>query len=165
MTVLNDAQWRLVESAYCNSQESVTDIAKRHGISPGTVNLRRRKCGWPPRRANAIKHPSEEAPERPTDKAAIVLRFYRLINLKLEQLEADMARPGERTSADHERETRAIGTLVRNYERVNGLDQDNANDGKQGGDDSKRRAEAEAVRRDLAEKIVGLCTTDPGDGE
>ena len=163
MAVLTDAQWRLIEIAYGCSSETVTAIAARHGVSPATVNMHRRKRGWPPRRAKSVKYPTHAAAGRQSEKAVIVARFYRLINLKLEQLEADMARPGERTSADHERETRAIGTLVRNYERVHGLDQEVGKEGRDGGDDTERGGETEAVRRELAEKIVRLRQSAPVD--
>lgn len=163
MTVLTDAQWRLVEDAYRTTTEPIAVIAKRYSISAGAVSHRRTKFGWPPRRAGAIKKQAKPVPKRLSDKAAIVARIYRLINLKLEQLEKDMSRPGERTPADHERETRALGTLVRNYERVSGLEREGNHDGKQDGEEPERRAEAEAIRRELAEQIVRLRQTEPGD--
>ena len=164
MAVLTDAQWRLVEDAYRTTTEPMVVIAKRFGVSPSAVSHRRTKFGWPPRRPGAIKRQPTQARDRLSDKAAIVARFYRLINLKLEQLERDMARPGERTPADHERETRAIGTLVRNYERVYGLDRESGDDDKQNGDNPEHRAATEATRRELAAQIIRLRQKESGNG-
>jgi transposase-like protein len=165
MTVLSDGQWRLIESAYLNSTETIASISERFGISPATIHSRRIKYGWAPRRAGAIKKAAEPTAAGLSDKAALIARFYRLINLKLEHLEEDMARSNERTPADNERETRALGTLIRNYEKVSGLEQDGGDDGKQDGNGPEHRAEAEAIRRELAQRLVRLRQAEQGDSE
>ena len=163
MTILSDAHWRLIERAYCNTTETIAAIAARHEISPATISYRRMKFGWPPRRAGAITRQTK-APENesPLDDAALVARFYALINLKLAQMEEDMARPAERTPTDHEREARSIGTLVRSYEKVSVVKRESVDDDKQNDKRPERRAEAEAIRRQLAEQIVRLRKAEPG---
>ena len=165
MTVLSDGQWRLLENAYSNTTEPIAVIAGRFGVSAGTVSNRRSKFGWPPRRAGAIKESPKAAIEAMSDQAAVIARFYRLINLKLEHLEEDMARSEERTPADNERETRALGTLIRNYEKVAGLEQQRGDDEERGGNGLESQAEAEAIRRELAERLVRLRKAEQGDGD
>lgn len=164
MTVLSDGQWRLIESAYCSTSEPLAVIAERFGICPATINNRRAKFGWPPRRAGAIKVRPDITVEGLSDHEALIARFYRLINLKLEHLEDDMARSNERTPADHDRETRALGTLIRNYEKVAGLEHQRGDDKRRDKTGPEQHAEAEAMRRELAERLVRLCETDERDG-
>lgn len=68
-----------------------------------------------------------------------------------------MANRDDRTPADNERDTRALGTLIRNFEKVFGLERGQGNDddtatgrGARGHDE---QAEAEAIRRELAERL------------
>ena len=165
MTVLSDGQWRLLENAYSNTTEPIAVIAERFGVSASTVNNRRAKYGWPPRRAGAIKESPHVAADVMSDQAAVVARFYRLINLKLEHLEEDMARSNERTPADNERETRALGTLIRNYEKVAGLEQQRGDGDERNDNGPERQAEAEAIRRELAERLVRLRKAEQVDGD
>ena len=165
VTTLSDGQWRLIESAYVTSTETLESIATRFGIAPATISNRRSKFGWPPRRAGAIRKEAEPTAVGLSDKAATIARFYRLINLKLEHLEEDMARSNERTPADHDRETRALGTLIRNYEKVSGLEQGSNDDDKQSASGPERQAEAEAWRRELAERLVRIRRAQPGNEE
>ena len=162
MTILNDDEWRQVEHAYLNTAETIVTIAQRFGVAPVTIRNRRKQMGWRPRRPRAIKNLHSNGTEKAAIKAALVARFYRLLNRKLEQMETDMTTSSERTSADHEREIRALGTLIRNFEKVMGLEQESGNDGKQDRTGPAREAEAEAIRRELAERIVKLGQTGPG---
>ena len=161
MATLSDGDWRLIERAYCHSTEPIEAIAERFGICPATISNRRTRCGWPPRRPGAITRPRVTAGDRRSTHDALVVRFYALITLKLEQLEDAMAQPGERAPGDHERDTRAIGSLVRSYEKVHGLDRgsgddvDNADD-RAASADADADADAEAIRRELAQEIVRL---------
>ena len=97
----------------------------------------------------------------PRDEGAgpgsLLQHFYNLIKLKLGHMEEDMANRDDRTPADNERDTRALGTLIRNFEKVFGLERGQGNDddtatgrGARGHDE---QAEAEAIRRELAERL------------
>ena len=162
MPKLSEAVWQGVERDYFRGRETLAVIAERHGTSPGAIHDRRIKLGWPRYRDVT----AAVAAAGPTiDKAALIARFYSLINLKLEQMEEDMARSTERTPADNERETRALGTLIRNFEKVFGLEQESSgNDDKRNSGEPERPAEAEAIRRELAERLVRLRKTEPEDG-
>ena len=162
MSILSKAQWLEIEQAYCETSETIRSIAERYGIVPETIQARRRRNGWPPRHPRMARANGGYVP---VNKADLVDRFYGLINLKLEQMEEDMARSSERTPADNERETRALGTLIRNFEKVFGLEQESGNDGKQSDSKPEGSAEAEALRRELAERLVRLRETKAIDGE
>lgn len=157
MTVLSDDDWREVEHAYLNTKETVASIAERFDITMATLNNRRIAQDWMPRRPKAIKIHDGSVPEKTALKASVVARFYRLIHLKLEHMEADMARSSERTPADNERETRALGSLIRNFDKVFGLDQDGGGENdKQNRNGTESNTEAEALRRELAERLVRI---------
>lgn len=77
-----------------------------------------------------------------------------------------MARSTERTPADHERETRALGTLIRNFEKVFGLEQEGGSQNdKRSPNATETQAEAEAIRRELAERLVRIRKAERRDGE
>lgn len=157
MIRLSDADWRLIEAAYRSGRETTPEIAERFGVHRTTITARAKKCGWPTR---------QEIYGDAGDKAGVILRFYRLIEIKLEQMELDMARSEERTAADNERETRALGTLIRNFEKVHGLERElGKDDDKRHGPGPEQHAEAEAIRRELAERLVRLRETEPGDDQ
>lgn len=162
MTILTKEEWREVAHAYCHTSEPLTRIAARFGISTVTINDHRKRKGWPPRRPNAVRADDGNLPVRHAD---LVTRFYGLISLKLEQMEEDMARSSERSPADNERETRALGALIRNFEKVFGLEQETSRDGKQNGDKPEGHAEAEVIRRELAERLVRMRERKLGDTE
>lgn len=166
MTLLSNDDWHRVEDAYLNSAETVAAIAARFQITVATLNNRRIAKGWRARRPRARKIHDGDAAEKAEIKASLVARFYRLISLKLEQMEADMARSTERTPADHERETRALGTLIRNFEKVFGLEQEGGSQNdKRSPNATESQAEAEAIRRELAERLVRIRKAERRDGE
>lgn len=162
MTILSKEEWREVEHAYCRTTEPVAKIAARFGVNTATINDHRKRNGWPPRRPKAVR--GADGPVA-VSHADLMTRFYGLISLKLEQMEEDMARSSERTPADNERETRALGTLIRNFEKVFGLEQETSRDGKQNGDKPEGHAEAEAIRRELAERLVRMRESKSNDTE
>ena len=59
-------------------------------------------------------------------RGALIVRLYHAIDLKLTQMETLMASANETSSADHERETRALAGLIRNFERVTELQSDHS---------------------------------------
>jgi hypothetical protein len=48
----------------------------------------------------------------------MIARLYRAISLKLEHMEARMASGESRSAQDEERESRALGAMIRNFEKV-----------------------------------------------
>ena len=71
------------------------------------------------------------------------------------------------TIADHERETRALGQLIRNFEKVSGLEagqQDDARTKQREQSDDETEAAAidpERLRNELAERILRLREKQP----
>lgn len=103
-------------------------------------------------------------------RAQIIGRLYAAIFRKVEQLEICMSTTEAVPSADHERETRIIGTLLRNVELV---DVDDVNRPAAGddasGDPAKsvgaaadRGIDQEHLRRELAARVKRLRERQPG---
>lgn len=151
---IDDATWAQVHAAYIANEISTSAICKKFNLSSGSLYSRRVKEGWPLRgtqpagltakgkRAKAESLPataSLDDPPQPKStakshahisraaRASLILRLYNAIDLKLTQMEKLMSEPEatkDTSSADHERETRTITGLVRNFERVTEMDAD-----------------------------------------
>jgi len=101
-------------------------------------------------------------------RRTLVRRLYKAIDTKLKQMERRMAhdmatkdRNPDTTAADHERDTRAIGTLIANLSRVTEIEADlerlpgSASLADQHGD-RQLADEAERFRREVAERLARL---------
>ena len=79
-----------------------------------------------------------------------------------------MANREDRTPADNERDTRALGTLIRNFEKAVGLEQGQGNDDEtatgRGARGHDEQTDAKAICRELAERLVRLRNTNRKDG-
>ena len=101
-------------------------------------------------------------------RAEIIGRLYAAIFRKVEQLEICMSTDEPVAPADHERETRIIGTLLRNVELVDDVNRPasggkpNADTPKSVGTAADRRIDAEHLRRELAARIKRLRERQPG---
>ena len=179
MATLSDGDWQRVRAAYVEGRETIEAIAGRFGVSASAISRRRKLEGWP-RRRDAVAAQAEcissvqaqpggtEPRDEATAPGDLIQRFYNLIKLKLGHMEKDMANREDRTPADNERDTRALGTLIRNFEKEFGLERGQVNDddtatgrGARGHDE---QAEAEAIRRELAERLVRLRNAKGDDG-
>ena len=154
--VHSKAFWQDVRLAYEGSDEPVVTIAKRFGIAKSTLMKRVRSEGWTMRRN---RQPSQPVCGK---RASMISRLYRTIDFKLAQLEARMQNENDLTVADHERETRAIGQLIRNFEKVSDLENDER-DGSNAKRDGKSEHEPDAaqldphqLRQELAQRILRL---------
>lgn len=164
--------------AYADDRETVGDIAARLGVSSATIRRWRLENEWPLRsvrrgarraapakrdatakRAASKSKTNPGTPKSdPRSRAALIERLYRAIYRKLEHLETSMETTDPPSATDNDRETRAIGTLIRNVEKVAELETDltradTAAAGAKpvslyGGED------ADARRRELAERIL-----------
>ena len=115
-----------------------------------------------PRRVAKAPAPSDpEEPELsgalPTPKAqkALIGRLYRAISLKLEHMETRMASGEPRSAQDEERESRALATLINNFEKVTEAVAELDKDGS-GRRRASARADAERMRREIAERLERL---------
>ena len=118
------------------------------------------------KRRSAAKAPAPSEPEEqelagalPTRKArrALIARLYRDISLKLEHMETRMASGDPRSAQDEERESRALATLINNFEKVTEavaeLDKDGSGRRRAG---AGAGADAELMRREIAERLERL---------
>ena len=149
-----DAIWAHVRAAYEANEISIAAICAKFELTSATLYRRRIKEGWPLRGTQpaafaaigsrsgpnvapailldnspaAIPTPKWPATNARAARAALILRLYNAIDLKLTQMEHLMTNPDPAapttTSADHERETRALTGLIRNFEHVTELNAD-----------------------------------------
>jgi hypothetical protein len=97
----------------------------------------------------------------PAARRRLLERLVAAISMKLEQLERrmsiDLASAEDTTATDHERETRAIGALIDNLEKIRELEAGLAqNVGKSGPPTTDLADEADRCRRELAERLSRL---------
>lgn len=103
--------------------------------------------------AKPVPEDGQALPSRASQRA-VIGRLYRAISLKLEHMEKRMASGEDRSAQDEERESRALATLITNFEKVTEavaeLDTD--------GDKQRARvgADAERMRREIAERLERL---------
>ena len=101
-------------------------------------------------------------------RAQIIGRLYAAIFRKVEQLEICMSTKEAVPAADHERETRIIGTLLRNVELVDDVNRPAAGDNASGdppksvGTAADRGIDQEHLRRELAARVKRLRERQPG---
>ena len=178
---VDDETWAAVRRAYENPSETLTEIAARFTLSRQRIVARAKKEGWPQRPAArrrrgvgasaaqpettpavTEKEANTKAPVRQTGlptrgaKRALIGRLYRAISLKLEHMEMRMASGEVRSAQDEERESRALATLINNFEKVTEavaeLDRDKTRARAAG----RVGADAERMRREIAERLERL---------
>lgn len=175
---VDDDTWAAVRRAFADAAVPLAEIAARYGLTPLAIGARAKREDWPGRaeraarrgggakrgaakseKAGAAAAPDKE--KRPTGglptrgaQRALIGRLYRAISLKLEHMEKRMASGETRSAQDEERESRALATLISNFEKVTeavaGLDKDNARAAGTAG------ADAERMRREIAERLERL---------
>ena len=158
MAGLTQADWRNVRVAFEDSDEPVVVIAARYGISRTTLEQRAIEDGWRLRASQPL--------DRGTDRKDVARRLYDTIDRKLAQLEARMNTDEALSAAEHETETRALGQLIRGFEKVTNLIDESESDG-----DGQQRAagvtderdDPKRLRDELAQRIRRLCHVPPGD--
>jgi hypothetical protein len=92
---------------------------------------------------------------RPVDRAGLIQRLYAAIENNLQALEQRMNDDTTPSAVDGERDARALGTAIRNLEKVTELEtgpQRNA----QHRDRGRTAEDADRLRRELAERILRL---------
>lgn len=188
--------WPEVRRSYCETSEPIAAICGRFDITPAELKARRLKEGWPARApavqrsGTGAKPKSKPAPvklasprsskpkaKRRADKpssanrGAMIRRLYNAIDLKLTQMEQLMTDDTETSSADHEREARALSTLIQTFERMLEFDpaarpahaSSAAKSDRANGEPAARAsgiaatsADAERLRRDITERVERL---------
>jgi transposase-like protein len=154
---------------------SLAAIAKRLGIARSTLGYRAHKEDWPsPARAPAPDAPSpRRLPRLPASAAtsvvrrSLVRRLYRVMDTKLKLMELRMHKQLQDTQQDKEtdipptdddREMRQLGALIKTIDQVTELEADASPAGgrARSGDAEARASEADAFRREIAERIEKL---------
>ncbi len=170
---VDDETWAAVRQAYEQSVISITEIGTAYGLTRQRVAARAKKEGWvrggaPAQPQEALPQPAKELARAllPTRRAqrALIARLYCAISLKLEHMEKRMASGKARSAQDEERESRALATLINNFEKVTeavaelGKDRDTQRTGR------RASADAERMRREIAERLERLGGSGPAAG-
>ncbi len=147
MSILDTETWAQVRAAYDANDVTVEAIALSFGIPHKKIYARLKQEGWTLRTASSRTSPPNRSRSERTVLRAIrkdvIARLYKAIDLKLTQMETLMQTATETTSSDHERETRTLALLVRNFERVTELNADLMHPA--GKSDPSKRPAAEAA--------------------
>lgn len=163
MTDDDRAVYAAARAAYLEGSESIAAIAARLGLSKHKIAAWRRRDDWPARSSRPTKrHPTRPvvgattSPLTSEQKQAVVTRLWLAIDAALTRLENAMATGDPLTPADSERETRAIGALVRNLGKVAEFEADvrkRSAQGRSGDADAASAADPERLRTALAERL------------
>lgn len=162
---------------WLETDEKPSAIGARFGLVHQSVVLAARRGGWGPRPSlDAVAPPSRQrASRKPAGKAKgkqfarravpkpqggrrdFVARLYGAIDMKLKAIEERMMSEEPSTPADTERDVRALGTLIRNIEKLHEFD-DQLSRGRpgQGAGAPTTPADAERRRHELAQRIERL---------
>jgi hypothetical protein len=163
---VDDDMWAAVRRAYADTSIPLSEIAERFGLVPMRIGAKAKQERWPGREARLAKGRETAKPKDtkkrtrpqalPTRGAqkALIGRLYRAISLKLEHMENRMASGKARSAQDEERESRALATLISNFEKVTEAvaELDNEGDARSAG----AGADAERMRREIAERLERL---------
>ncbi|MGH6737339.1 MAG: hypothetical protein ACRECX_14880 [Methyloceanibacter sp.] len=166
----DEGEWAGVKHDFLYSGKSVEVIAEERGIAPTTLRRRIKSFGWvrvvPTKRTrrkwrgpgHAFTGPQGEELHR----QRIIARLFKLLDRKLELLEARMAETerqgGERTAADSERDSRELAAILQTVTRLAAVDEKLNKGGKGSGPDTAKGMsdDADEFRRDLADRLARL---------
>ena len=170
--------WAAVRHDYENGLETTKNIVAAHGISMTTLLRRARTESWTRRRSDediqksSIKR--QRGPSAREKNKQLISRLLSAIERKLERIEGRLANAIEMTAADSEREARELGQLIRNFERLTTLDdQEKAGRARAGNGASVPKSktvvselnnDADRWRVELAQRIERLRRQWPADG-
>lgn len=176
MQVSDDA-WADVRRAYEQSAASITEIGKSAGLTRQRIAARAKKEGWVRAVASTASAPPDEdvsqQPRTATTRAslptrgaqrALIGRLYRAISLKLEHMEKKMASGKARSAQDEERESRALATLINNFEKVTEAVAELGKDRDTQRTTRRASADAERMRREIAERLERLGSSGQASG-
>jgi hypothetical protein len=160
--LLDEATWAEVRRLYCKEGVSQPMLALKFGISRSTISSRVRREGWtkgkPSASAQGTRKTYASLPS-PKSRRSMIARLYRAISLKLEHMEQRMASGESRSAQDEERESRALGAMIRNFEKVAEVVAElEPSEGARPKDATAVSADAERMRREIAERLGRLAT-------
>ena len=144
------------------------EIAARLGVHTRTIEKRAQRDGWKSRQTGQKTlrdRPSFEALTL-ASRRSLVQRLYKAMDTKLKLMERRMKRQmtnlkkdenADLPAADHERDARTFGTMIRNIAQVKEMqaDLDRVTRGQPAtAADAELFAEAERFRREIAERLA-----------
>jgi hypothetical protein len=146
---------------------AITEIAARHGVHRETVRRHAEADGWAAQRANArLPRSALLRSNSVVGRRQLIKRLYKAMDTKLRlmerRMEAQMTnldKGSDLPSADHERDTRAFGTIIKNIAQVKEMqaDLDRVTRGQPANAaDAELFAEAERFRREIAERLARI---------
>ena len=175
--------WAPIRTAYETTTDSVYVIGKRTGVFHLTIDQHARRHGWsrpsdpepavptsasPPDVAPIIVAPStlptpatppaKPKPRRST-RQGMIDRLYRVIDNNLSQQEDIMRNQSDPSIADNEKETRTIGTVIGNIEKLKGLEDDAGKSriSNKSSNPTDTAADPERLGRELADRLSRLA--------
>ena len=163
---LTQEQWAEVRRLRDELDLSTDTIAARMGVNPRTIERYAEREGW------ALRTPGPKKRKDPAFEAftvaarrKLVQRLYKAMDTKLKLMErrmqtqlTNLRKAGtDLSSADHERDARAFGTIIKNIDQVKEMQADLERVA--GGQpataaDAELFAEADRFRREIAERLA-----------
>jgi hypothetical protein len=152
-------------------------IGKHFGVNPTTIGHRARREGWPAplKRAGAAASAGKWKPAGRSYASVdvrrrLTRRIYNIVDSKLELMELRMQKQlkqakeavkgdGDIPAGDEEQDTRHLATYIKTIDQATEFDPDRARDADGGADTTDieaRASEAEAFRREIAERLEKL---------
>ena len=145
---------------------AITEIAARLGVHRETVRRHAEADGWAAPRATArLPRSALLRSNSVVGRRQLIKRLYKAMDTKLRLMERRMEKQmenidnadGDLPAADHERDARAFGAMIKNIEQVKEMQADL--DRVAGGQpataaDAELFAEAERFRQEIAERLA-----------
>jgi hypothetical protein len=165
---LTQDQWAEVRRLRDDLDLSTDTIAARMGVHPRTIERHAAREGW----ARRVVGPKKSARDPSVFEAftvaarrSLVQRLYKAMDTKLNLMErrmktqlANLDKEGsDLSSADHERDARAFGTIIKNIDQVKEMQADLervAGGQPKSAADAELFAEADRFRREIAERLA-----------
>ncbi len=160
---LTKATWAGIRRLY-EAGEAPKTLAERFGVTLRTVKKHARDEGWRVAAPPAASEPPalRESVTSRDQNGVLIRRLYRAISVKLEHMETRMANGETRSAQDEERESRALATMIRNFEKVTEVAADFERAREPGAPETgasaarSRAPDAERMRREIAERLERL---------
>jgi len=158
---LDEATWVEVRYEFESGTLPVRRVASMYGITHAAIYDRAGREGWRLRsergrrgsglrRGRGMTRPAETHEERHQ-------RFYRIIDRLLEKMESNVINSPDLSPQDQERSAKALSSTLMTVERVTELAGEMLKGGaKAEGDTSDGDAEAQRMRREIAERLERL---------
>ncbi len=114
---LDDAALAEIERLYREGKVTLAEIGLRFNRAPTGISRLARAHGWPMRWEAMGRAPRVRRLSTPKARALLVHKLCDAITAKLEQMEKGM-KSGELSSADFERDAKAVASMIGGMEKV-----------------------------------------------